>query len=129
MHFVCVGTPQKQGEYAADMRYVDGAVEPLAPHLDRPALVVGKSTVPVGTAARLAARARRARARGGTVELAWNPEFLREGFAVEDTLHPDRLVVGVRSERAEKLLREVYAGPVGEGTPFVVDRLRRPPSW
>ena len=78
------------------------------------ALVVGKSTVPVGSAARLP------RPRREGVELAWNPEFLREGFAVDDTLHPDRIVVGVESERAEKLLREVYAGPIGEGSPFVV---------
>lgn len=103
VHFLCVNTPQKHGEYACDMSYVDSALASLAPHLTGPALVVGKSTVPVGSA-----------------ELAWNPEFLREGFAVEDTLHPDRLVVGVRSERAERLLREVYATPIEEGSPFVV---------
>ncbi|OAH10789.1 UDP-glucose dehydrogenase family protein [Streptomyces jeddahensis] len=120
VHFVCVNTPQKQGEYACDMSYVDSAMESLAKHLHRPALVVGKSTVPVGSAERLAARIAELAPAGGEVELAWNPEFLREGFAVEDTLHPDRIVVGVRSERAEKLLREVYAAPVAEGTPFVV---------
>lgn len=120
VHFVCVNTPQKQGEYACDMSYVERAVEWLAPHLDRAALVVGKSTVPVGSAERLAARIAELAPAGDGVELAWNPEFLREGFAVQDTLHPDRIVVGVRSERAEKLLREVYATPVAEGSPFIV---------
>ncbi|MEU1618612.1 UDP-glucose/GDP-mannose dehydrogenase family protein [Streptomyces sp. NPDC005722] len=120
VHFVCVNTPQKHGEYACDMSYVDNAFELLAPHLERPALVVGKSTVPVGSAARLAARLAELAPAGDQAELAWNPEFLREGFAVEDTLHPDRIVVGVASEHAEKLLREVYATPVGDGTPFVV---------
>ncbi|MFD3481289.1 MULTISPECIES: UDP-glucose dehydrogenase family protein [unclassified Streptomyces] len=120
VHFVCVNTPQKHGEYACDMSYVDAAVESLARHLSKPALVVGKSTVPVGSAERLAARILELAPAGGDVELAWNPEFLREGFAVQDTLHPDRIVVGVRSDRAEKTLREVYATPVGQGSPFVV---------
>ncbi len=120
VHFVCVNTPQKHGEYACDMSYVDAAIASLAPHLKAPALVVGKSTVPVGSADRLAAYLAEHAPAGEDAELAWNPEFLREGFAVEDTLHPDRIVVGVRSERAEKLLREVYATPVAEGTPFVV---------
>ncbi|MEU6843719.1 UDP-glucose/GDP-mannose dehydrogenase family protein [Streptomyces sp. NPDC046716] len=114
VHFVCVNTPQKHGEYACDMSYVDAAFASLAPHLSAGALVVGKSTVPVGSAARLAELLPEG------VELAWNPEFLREGFAVDDTLHPDRIVVGVTSERAEKLLRDVYATPLSEGTPFVV---------
>ncbi|MEU6217428.1 UDP-glucose/GDP-mannose dehydrogenase family protein [Streptomyces sp. NPDC047022] len=120
IHFVCVNTPQKHGEYACDMSYVDAAVASLAPHLKAPALVVGKSTVPVGSADRLAAYLAEHAPAGQDAELAWNPEFLREGFAVQDTLHPDRVVVGVRSERAEKLLREVYATPVAEGSPFVV---------
>ncbi|MCF3960639.1 UDP-glucose dehydrogenase family protein [Streptomyces fuscigenes] len=120
VHFVCVNTPQRQGEYACDMSYVDSAVNSLAPHLTGPALVVGKSTVPVGSAERLAARIAELAPAGDQVELAWNPEFLREGYAVDDTLHPDRIVVGVRGERAEKILREVYAQPVAEGTPFVV---------
>ncbi|GAA3625917.1 UDP-glucose dehydrogenase family protein [Streptomyces fenghuangensis] len=120
VHFVCVNTPQKQGEYACDMSYVDSAVDSLAPHLTRPALVVGKSTVPVGSADRLAGRLAELAPAGEAAELAWNPEFLREGFAVEDTLRPDRIVVGVRSVRAEELLREVYARPVAEGSPFVV---------
>ncbi|MFD8047810.1 UDP-glucose dehydrogenase family protein [Streptomyces chartreusis] len=120
VHFVCVNTPQKHGEYACDMSYVDSAVESLAKHLRGPNLVVGKSTVPVGSADRLAARILELAPGGGEVELAWNPEFLREGFAVDDTLHPDRIVVGVRSERAEELLREVYATPITDGSPFVV---------
>ncbi|CCA56079.1 putative UDP-glucose 6-dehydrogenase [Streptomyces venezuelae ATCC 10712] len=114
VHFVCVNTPQKHGEYACDMSYVDAAFASLAKVVREGALVVGKSTVPVGSAERLADVLPEG------VELAWNPEFLREGFAVNDTLHPDRIVVGVRGERAEKTLREVYAGPVGEGSPFVV---------
>ncbi|WP_086771382.1 UDP-glucose dehydrogenase family protein [Streptomyces bobili] len=120
VHFVCVNTPQKRGEYACDMSYVESAIASLAPHLERPALVVGKSTVPVGSADRLARTITELAPAGEEAELAWNPEFLREGFAVQDTLHPDRIVVGVRSERAERTLREVYAGPVGEGSPFVV---------
>ncbi|CAM5742940.1 putative UDP-glucose 6-dehydrogenase [Streptomyces afghaniensis 772] len=120
VHFVCVNTPQRHGEYASDMSYVDSAFASLAPHLHGPALVVGKSTVPVGTADRLAAYLSAHAPAGEDAELAWNPEFLREGFAVKDTLHPDRIVVGVRSERAEKLLREVYATPIAEGSPFVV---------
>ncbi|MEV5597251.1 UDP-glucose/GDP-mannose dehydrogenase family protein [Streptomyces sp. NPDC052496] len=120
VHFVCVNTPQKHGEYACDMSYVESAVESLAPLLRRPALVVGKSTVPVGSAARLAERLVELAPAGEDVELAWNPEFLREGFAVQDTLHPDRIVIGVDGGRAEELLREVYATPVAEGSPFVV---------
>ncbi len=116
VHFICVGTPQKKGEYAADVSHLDQVVESLAPHLRRDCLVVGKSTVPVGTAQRLATRLRQLA--GGHVDLAWNPEFLREGFAVNDTLHPDRIVLGVASPRAEQVLREVYA-PLGE-VPIVV---------
>jgi len=118
VHFICVGTPQAAGAQRADMSQVFGSVEALAPHLKPDALVVGKSTVPVGTAAALADLLATKAAAG--VEVAWNPEFLREGFAVQDTLHPDRLVVGVRSQRAEELLREVYAPVTAEGTPFLV---------
>ncbi|MDA0638734.1 UDP-glucose/GDP-mannose dehydrogenase family protein [Nonomuraea sp. MCN248] len=118
VHFVCVGTPQKKGEYAADVSYMDAAIDSLAPYLDRECLVVGKSTVPVGTASRLADRLTALAPAGAQAELAWNPEFLREGFAVQDTLHPDRIVLGVRTERAEKVLREIYE-PLGE-VPMVV---------
>ncbi|MCM2579272.1 UDP-glucose dehydrogenase family protein [Streptomyces meridianus] len=120
VHFVCVNTPQQRDGTAADMSHVDAAVDALAPHLTRPTLVVGKSTVPVGSADRLAERLAALAPAGDQAELAWNPEFLREGFAVGDTLHPDRLVVGVRSERAESMLREVYATPIGQGVPLVV---------
>jgi UDPglucose 6-dehydrogenase len=121
LHFVCVGTPQKRGEYAADLRYVEAAVESLVDALKPGDLVVGKSTVPVGTAARLSDLV------VGKVPgalLAWNPEFLREGFAVEDTLHPDRLVYGLPEgadgDTARALLDEVYAPIVAAGTPQVV---------
>jgi UDPglucose 6-dehydrogenase len=121
VHFVCVGTPQKRGEYAADMRYVEAAVESLLQVLAPGELVVGKSTVPVGTAGRLAEIV------GEKVPgamLAWNPEFLREGFAVQDTLHPDRLVYGLPAdqdrETAERMLDDVYADIVARRTPKVV---------
>jgi UDPglucose 6-dehydrogenase len=121
VHFVCVGTPQKRSEYAADLRYVEEAAESLLEVLNPGDLVVGKSTVPVGTAARLAQMV------GEKVPgalLAWNPEFLREGFAVQDTLHPDRLVYGLPAggdgEIAERMLDEVYAAIVERGTPKVV---------
>jgi UDPglucose 6-dehydrogenase len=117
VHFVAVGTPQRAGSDAADLRYVDAAFAGLLPHLAPGDLVVGKSTVPVGTAARLAADVEAVGAR-----LVWNPEFLREGFAVADTLTPDRLVYGVRpgDDRAVALLDEVYESALTAGTPRVV---------
>ncbi|CAB4620406.1 unannotated protein [freshwater metagenome] len=118
IHFICVGTPQLAGAQKADMSQVFGSVEALAPYLKPNSLVVGKSTVPVGTANEIELRLKATAATG--VEVAWNPEFLREGFAVEDTLRPDRLVVGVRSQRAEDLLREVYAPLLEINTPFLV---------
>ncbi|MEV7319135.1 UDP-glucose/GDP-mannose dehydrogenase family protein [Streptomyces sp. NPDC093970] len=120
VHFICVGTPQRPGSYAADLTYVEGAVTELARHLRRRALVVGKSTVPVGTAARLAELVRATAPAGDEVELAWNPEFLREGFAIEDTLHPDRLVFGTESAWAEERLRAAFAPVIAQGTPVVV---------
>jgi len=121
VHFVCVGTPQKPGEYAADLTYVDASVDALVPHLSAGDLVVGKSTVPVGTAARLAATV--STAVPGAM-LAWNPEFLREGFAVKDTLTPDRFVYGVPSgtdgETATGLMDAVYAEALATGTPRIV---------
>ncbi|WP_286930976.1 MULTISPECIES: UDP-glucose dehydrogenase family protein [Aeromicrobium] len=121
VHFLCVGTPQKQGEYAADLRYVDGAFASLLDVVAPGALIAGKSTVPVGTAERLAARLADVQP---DAMLVWNPEFLREGFAVQDTLHPDRLVYGVpdgeAGERATALLDEVYATILGEDTPRLV---------
>ncbi|WP_213933768.1 UDP-glucose dehydrogenase family protein [Rhodococcus sp. B50] len=126
VHFIGVGTPQKKGEYAADLTYVDAVVEQLAPLLTKPAVIYGKSTVPVGTAQRLGELARRLAPVGDEVEVAWNPEFLREGYAVEDTLHPDRLVLGVdpkRPGRAESVAREVYAQLLDEEIPFLVTDL------
>jgi UDPglucose 6-dehydrogenase len=117
VHFIAVGTPQAAGTYAADLRYVDAAIEALLPHLRDGALVVGKSTVPVGTAARLAARLLEAAPQAG---LAWNPEFLREGFAVKDTIEPDRLVYGVGDERATVVLDDVYRVALEAGTPRIV---------
>ena len=120
VHFICVGTPQQPGSNAANLSYVEAATRAVAEHLTRDALIVGKSTVPVGTAARLREIVARHAPAGIHVELVWNPEFLREGKAVEDTLHPDRIVIGGVSERSEALLRRVYAGPIGEGAPVVV---------
>jgi UDPglucose 6-dehydrogenase len=119
VHFICVGTPQKKGEYSADLRYVEAAFTSLSPHLSRKALVVGKSTVPAGTAARME-KLMRSLTPTKDVELAWNPEFLREGFAVHDTLHPDRLVFGVNSDWAEQQLRAAFAPMIAEGTPVIV---------
>src|SRR5271156_6778469 len=97
VHFLGVGTPQKKGEYGADLRHVHAVIDALVPTLKRPAVIVGKSTVPVGTAADLATRATVLAPTGVDVEVAWNPEFLREGLAVHDTLNPDRIVLGVQA--------------------------------
>ena len=119
VHFVCVGTPQKPGEFAADVTYVDAAVESLHPHLTSTSVVVGKSTVPVGTAERLAGII----ADTGAA-MMWNPEFLREGHAVEDTLHPNRLVYGVADgelgQAAAATLDEVYASILADDTPRMI---------
>ncbi len=115
LHFVCVGTPQKAGEFAADLTYVDTAFQSLAEHLRPGAVVVGKSTVPVGTAARLAVLVR-----GAGAELVWNPEFLREGFAVEDTLHPDRIVIGTEDDAARAVLERAYLPILELGVPVIV---------
>jgi UDPglucose 6-dehydrogenase len=120
VHFICVGTPQSDGDYAADLSQVNTVVDMLAPLLTRPTLVVGRSTVPVGTAARLEKRFHTESPAGEQVELAWQPEFLREAHGVDDTLRPDRLMFGVASESAESRLREVFAGPIAAGTPVVV---------
>jgi UDPglucose 6-dehydrogenase len=124
VHFVCVGTPQKQGENAADLRYVYGAIDDLMPHLKPGDVVVGKSTVPVGTAELLAERIRDA---VPEATLVWNPEFLREGHAVDDTLRPDRFVYGVEDgpagERAVAQLDEVYAEALAADTPRMVTDL------
>ena len=116
VHFVCVGTPQSKDGLAADLTYVKSAVAAIAPHLKDGSLVVGKSTVPVGTAQGLRQELSKI---APQADLAWNPEFLREGFAVEDTLTPNRLVVGVANDRAEEILKEVYEPVIALGTPWI----------
>jgi UDPglucose 6-dehydrogenase len=123
VHFVCVGTPQRRDSYHADLSQLHACVHALGALLDRPCLVVGKSTVPVGTAETLAGRLSRISPAGPACELAWNPEFLREGHAVHDTMRPDRIVAGVTSARAEATLRTVYAEPIAAGTPFLATDL------
>ncbi len=123
VHFVSVGTPQKKGELAADISAVEAVIEALAPLLTEPAVIFGKSTVPVGTATGLGARARELAPAGDAVDVAWNPEFLREGFAVQDTLHPDRMVLGVdrdRPGRAEAVARAIYADLLAQGIPLLM---------
>ena len=124
VHFICVGTPQKKGENGADMTYVDAATIGLLPYLAAGDLVVGKSTVPVGTAARLSTVIKEHQP---DAHLVWNPEFLREGHAVDDTLHPDRFVYGVsdgsEEHSAVAVLDEVYAAPLASGTPRLVTDL------
>jgi UDPglucose 6-dehydrogenase len=126
VHFLGVGTPQKKGEYGADLRHVHAVIDALVPRLTRPSVIVGKSTVPVGTAAELARRAARLAPRGADVEIAWNPEFLREGHAVQDTLHPDRIVLGIQQDsmRAEAAVRELYGPLLDAGVPFLVTDLQ-----
>lgn len=116
IHFICVGTPQRQGADAADLSGVDSAFQAILNHADRPGTIVGKSTVPVGTAQRLAEAVSSTDA-GNHLEVAWNPEFLREGTAIQDTLKPDRLVFGVASEAGERALIEAYSVLLGEGIP------------
>jgi UDPglucose 6-dehydrogenase len=120
VHFICVGTPQAPDSHAADMRYVDAAFTALATRIDRKALLVGKSTVPIGTAARLTELVQSISPLGAELEVAWNPEFLREGFAVKDTLHPDRLVFGVSSDWAREQLEAAFRPILDDSTPCVV---------
>ena len=132
VHFIGVGTPQRPGAFAADMSFVDSAVEQISRHLTCDAVIAGKSTVPVGTARRLRELARENAPEGIEVDLVWNPEFLREGHSVEDTLHPDRMVIGLpghgsadareheQAQRLESLMREVYAPQLAEGIPLIV---------
>jgi UDPglucose 6-dehydrogenase len=124
VHFICVGTPQKKGENGADLTYVDSAVSGLLPYLSPGDIVVGKSTVPVGTASRLSELIRN---QEPSAHLIWNPEFLREGHAVSDTLQPDRFVYGVSDGSEEHaavvVLDEVYSTPLSTGTPRLVTDL------
>lgn len=116
VHFICVGTPQSKEGLAADLTFVKSAIAAIAPFLKDGALVVGKSTVPVGTAQALREILTIS---APHADLAWNPEFLREGFAIEDTLRPNRLVVGVVNDRAENILKEVYQPIIDLGTPWI----------
>lgn len=118
VHFIGVGTPQRRDGQGADMTYVDAATDGILAYAKPGSLIAGKSTVPVGTAARLSELAN---AKG--VRLAWNPEFLREGFAVKDTVDPDRLVYGVADATREEdvaTLDAVYASILERGTPRLV---------
>ena len=124
--FLAVGTPQSTKGCGVDLSFVEAAIDALTPHLARPSLIAGKSTVPVGTARRLAQHVRRKAPAGNAVELAWNPEFLREGFAVKDTLNPDRIVVGVERGahgHAVDTLRELYRPVLAGNVPFLVTDL------
>ncbi|WP_427015721.1 UDP-glucose dehydrogenase family protein [Pseudarthrobacter sp. P1] len=123
VHFICVGTPQSADSPAADLSHLEEAIRCLAPHLVHRCLIVGKSTVPIGTAQRLTALVQSAAPAGSLVELAWNPEFLREGHAVEDTLNPDRLVFGVASEWARERLAACYAPIISHSTHVIVTDL------
>ncbi len=120
VHFICTGTPSLPGSEGADLRQVHGCVRALAPLVRKSALIVGKSTVPVGTARALSEELAAA---GLEAELAWNPEFLREGMAVADTLAPDRIVAGILSERAGQALRQIYASQLAAGSPFFATTL------
>src|SRR4051794_31509733 len=124
VHFICVGTPQKRNESAADLSYVSAAVDTVVSLLEPGDIVVGKSTVPVGTAESIAERVEEHQPEA---DLVWNPEFLREGHAVEDTLHPDRLVYGIRAnergQRSARVLDEVYAATLADGTPKIMTDL------
>ncbi|WP_042422316.1 UDP-glucose dehydrogenase family protein [Streptacidiphilus anmyonensis] len=122
VHFIGVGTPIDADGRSYDTAQVYGAIRQLAPHLTRACTIVGKSTVTVGTTAQVAALAQRLAPAGQAVEVVWNPEFLREGHAVEDTLRPDRLIAGVTTAEGEKAIRAVYAGILDSGVPiFVTD--------
>ncbi len=120
VHFVCVGTPQVTDGQAAELSAVRAVVHGLAAHASRDFLVIGKSTVPVGTAQQLALELAARVAPNVTATVAWNPEFLREGHGVQDTLNPDRLVFGVSTPEAERTLRTVYAEPIASGVPVHV---------
>ena len=123
VHFICVGTPQRRDGHGTDLAQLDACIARLAPLLSRPCLTVGKSTVPVGTAAEAAGRIARLAPAARSADLCWNPEFLREGHAVEDTLAPSRIVLGVTSPHAEAVMRVIYASQLAAGVPFYVTDL------
>jgi UDPglucose 6-dehydrogenase len=119
VHFLCVGTPEAE-DSTADLSYLHHAADALAPYLQSTCLVVGKSTVPIGTARALAVRICAASPGGDRVHVAWNPEFLREGFAIQDTVRPDRFVFGVTSAWARQMLTRVYEQSLAAGVPGLV---------
>jgi UDPglucose 6-dehydrogenase len=119
IHFLCVGTPQAP-DGSADLSQVYAAADALAPHLTSPCLIAGKSTVPVGTARALAARIAALAPAGTGAQVIWNPEFLREGTAVGDSLMPDRIVLGASSQQAADRLKQIYARPIAGGVPVLV---------
>jgi UDPglucose 6-dehydrogenase len=110
VHFICVGTPQRAESQGADLTYVEAAVSGLSQHLTRKALIVGKSTVPVGTAEWIEQLVGKHANPDLGIEVAWSPEFLQEGFAVEDVLRPNRIVVGIKSEWANSMLFAAHKG-------------------
>ncbi|KOU43204.1 UDP-glucose dehydrogenase family protein [Streptomyces sp. WM6378] len=122
LHFIGVGTPQTPGADTYDLTYLYSAVRQLAPRLTDPAVVAVKSTVPVGTAPRVRDLLHEFAPAGDQVEVAWNPEFLRESFAIEDTLRPDRLVLGFEAEHtwAETMLRQCFEKIIEAGTATIV---------
>jgi UDPglucose 6-dehydrogenase len=120
LHFIGVGTPIDADGRSYDTGQVYGAIRQLAPHLDRPCTIVGKSTVTVGTTSKVTDLAQRLAPAGESVDVVWNPEFLREGHAVEDTLRPDRLIAGLTTTAAEKAIRAVYAPILDAGVPLFV---------
>lgn len=124
--FIAIGTPQKRGEFAADVSSIDSAIDELTPKIKKSSVIFGKSTVPVGTAERLRLRVKQLARSGIDIEVAWNPEFLREGHAIEDTLAPDRIVVGAADGPAERIVdvaRNIYSNMIESGTPFLVTDL------
>ncbi len=120
--FIAVGTPSRRGDGFADLTYVYAAARQIASHLDGYTVIVDKSTVPVGTA-RNVSRIMRETNASADFDVASNPEFLREGAAIADFMRTDRVVIGVESERAEKLLRELYRPLNLRETPILVTNL------
>ena len=117
VHFICVGTPQQKGKETADTSYVFSAAKQLAAVLKPESLVVGKSTVPVGTARHLISSIQEIA--GFEPRLCWNPEFLREGTALEDSLAPDRIVIGSNDPLINKNLKDCYQQILDTGTPLL----------
>ncbi|MFG3227612.1 UDP-glucose dehydrogenase family protein [Kitasatospora sp. NPDC048194] len=125
IHFLGVGTPQQDGSGAYDLTHLHTAARRLAPRLGDGAVIIGKSTVPVGTVAQLRKTLDEHVPAGASVRLAWSPEFLRESFAVQDTLQPDRIVLGIEDgdSSSEAVFRAVYADVLAAGSPLIVTDL------